>query len=326
MPAQSESGHPTLIPLQAETWPTDVQAQFRAVMHDSPLLVALYDREDVLRYANARFRAAYGVADGVHTTWRQIMRDGHQRGVGTPVAAPDFEAWLASAASRRGKLPFRAIETDLCDGRWIWMTETRSADGWMWCVGFDVTELQAGERALRTARDMAQRAAQTDDLTGISNRRHILEQLDRLCASPERAGVLPDQRHGVGGIALLDLDHFKRINDRLGHPGGDAVLRHFTALVPQVLRRDDGFGRVGGEEFLLVVRGVAQPDLDRLLQRLLDLVRQAVPLSGQPDFRYTVSIGATLVHAGDDPHAAYHQADAALYRAKAQGRDQLCWP
>lgn len=325
MPLDPAPDPAALIPAEARDWPADVQAHLLTVMCDAPLLVALYDRDDVLRYGNPAFLQAYGLTAGTCTTWREILRDGHRRGVGARVDAPDFEAWLASAASRRGKLPHRAFETDLYDGRWIWMTETRSADGWMWCVGFDITELQAGERALRTARDLAQRAAQTDELTGISNRRHILEQLERLCTVPAPYAAASGPSACVGGIALLDLDHFKCINDAQGHHAGDAVLRHFAQLVPQVLRRDDGFGRVGGEEFLLVVRGAEAPDLNRLLLRLLDLVRQSTPLAQHPALRYTVSAGVTRVFAGDDPKHVYRQADAALYQAKAQGRDRLCW-
>lgn len=82
-----------------------------------------------------------------------------------------------SAQSRRGKLPYRAFEMDLYDGRWFWMTETVQQDGWMLCVASDVTELRQGYRTLRQDRDLAVRASQTDELTGTANRRFVFAKL-----------------------------------------------------------------------------------------------------------------------------------------------------
>src|SRR5262245_21458476 len=100
---------------------------------DSLVLVAVYDQDDTLRYANTSFRAAYHIAPGEQVSWAEFMRRNYHAGVGTVLKTENFEAWLVSTQSRRGKTAFRAFETDLADGRWLWMTETVQSNGWMLC-------------------------------------------------------------------------------------------------------------------------------------------------------------------------------------------------
>ena len=191
-----------------------VALQMLAMQQETPLLVALFDEHDVLRFANGAFRATFGLAQDEALTWVDLIRKSYAEGTGTFVDTTDFEAWLAPARSRRGKLPFRAFECDMCDGRWMWMTETVRSDGWMLCIASDITELKASERAVRQARDVALRAAQTDVLTGISNRAHITQLL-------EQSIVRSRLNQQPCCIALMDLDYFKRVNDTFGHNVGD---------------------------------------------------------------------------------------------------------
>ncbi|MEY2952083.1 MAG: hypothetical protein RLZZ401_170, partial [Pseudomonadota bacterium] len=286
-----------------------------ALQVDSPLLVALFDAADQLQYANGAFRQAYGLASETLLTWSDLMLQNFERKVGTNIKTNDIQGWLASARSRRAKLPFRAFEADLCDGRWIWMTETVGADGWMLCVASDITQLRQGSRDLRQARDVAERAAQTDVLTGISNRAHIMQLL-------EQHTQQPSHQPRACGVALIDLDHFKRINDRFGHQGGDTVLRSFSATVQEVLRHGDGFGRMGGEEFLIVFPGIDAERLNLIMPRLLSAVRDSRPLPDCPDFSYTCSAGIGMLEPGESPAQVFRRVDEALYVAKAAGRDQ----
>ena len=156
-----------------------IALQLLASQQDTPLLVALFDAGDQLRFANAAFRQSYGLGPDEEPTWAEMLLRNYAEGVGALIETTDTASWLVSARSRRGKLPFRAFEADLCDGRWVWMTETLRTDGWMLCVASDITELRTSERVLRQARDVAVRAAQTDVLTGISNRAHILQLLEQ---------------------------------------------------------------------------------------------------------------------------------------------------
>jgi len=298
---------------------SNAQALHMARLYEqSPLFVSLFDASDTMRYANPAFRTAFDVAPGAEPTWTDLMRCSHTSGVGAVIKTDDFEAWLTSTRSRRGKLPFRTFEADLTDGRWIYMTETVDAQGWMLCVAFDISSMRVGERSLRLARDGALRAAQVDALTGISNRAHVLQQLDK------RLDQLRERQQPCG-LVMLDLDHFKRVNDTHGHQAGDVVLVHFARLVEATLRREDGFGRLGGEEFILLVPNITHDALEQMVSRVLQKVRGARPLPEAPDFGYTCSAGLTMLDASQDAAHNMRRADHALYAAKAQGRDQLVW-
>jgi diguanylate cyclase (GGDEF)-like protein len=123
-------------------------------------------------------------------------------------------------------------------------------------------------------------------------------------------------------VMLLDIDHFKPINDRYGHDIGDHCLQVFTQAIGSVLRSVDHFGRWGGEEFIIIVVDSDQLDLVRLSEKVLDSVRGvAVPVDDQ-NITMTVSIGVAEWH-GTNFDKLVSEADYALYRAKEQGRDRV---
>ena len=304
----------TAAPLTESIPQSALQALIQA-QHDTPVLMSLFDRNDMLLWANPAFRQAFGLEEDQMLTWSDLARLNHRRKVGVQISNPDLEAWIASTKSRRGKQSFRAFESDLQDGRWIWMTETVNADGCMLCIACDITSLRSDDRDLRQERDLAQRAALTDALTGISNRAHMMSLLEQ---------QLQLTRIGRScGLALIDLDFFKRINDTYGHGGGDTVLQHFSRLLRQMLRREDCFGRIGGEEFLVLLPGACPDSLTSSMQRLLDMLPLQRPLQEHPDFYYTCSVGTTLLHHTDTATSAIQRADQALYAAKSQGRHRV---
>ncbi|MFN5049715.1 hypothetical protein [Roseateles sp.] len=105
-----------------------------ALMSQSRQGFALFDEHDRLQWANPVFREILGLRPEEFPSWPDLMRLGWMREKGTQVVTDDFEHWLRSAQLRRGKLPFRTIETSLMDGRWVMTTETTTPDGWMLCV------------------------------------------------------------------------------------------------------------------------------------------------------------------------------------------------
>lgn len=189
----------------------------------------------------------------------------------------------------------------------------RLGDGSVLWHGFitDISEQKRIEAEL-------QALAITDFLTQLPNRRHFMTRLEEQLARL--------QRPGNSGAALLmfDLDHFKGINDRWGHSAGDEALRHFAALLSEQMRRVDFAGRMGGEEFAVVLNDAdhrsAMVFAQRLQQRLED-----VPLLYQGErIPLTVSIGITTLGADDITAAgALSRSDMALYRAKAEGRNRI---
>jgi diguanylate cyclase (GGDEF)-like protein len=300
---------------------TDIRSQIvvrlAQLYSQSSVLVALYDHEDRLQFANAAFRSTYGLDADETPFWGDLMRRNHEAERGTVIRTGDFDAWLFSAQSRRGKLPFRAFETDVVDGRWLWMTETVDADGWMLCVASDITHVRRSERELRQDRDFAVRASQTDELTGISNRRFMMAALEQMVLTRLDADA------PGGCVCILDIDFFKRINDSFGHQTGDEVLVDFARRVHPLVRRRDSFGRVGGEEFMLVMPDTTLMQGEMIILRLLQMIRGVRPISSMPAFGYTFSAGLAELRSGETARDLYARADEALYLAKQSGRDRL---
>jgi diguanylate cyclase (GGDEF)-like protein len=159
--------------------------------------------------------------------------------------------------------------------------------------------------------------AMRDDLTGLPNRRSILEY-----AKAQFRGRRSSDAAFV--LALIDLDHFKSINDQLGHSVGDAVLRAIGEAGQRVLRAEDRLGRFGGEEFVLVMPGVGIERVPRVFERLRQAVGE-IRVPGYPEGRpLTFSMGATAALPADpELDHIIKRADEALYRAKNNGRDRF---
>ncbi len=169
---------------------------------------------------------------------------------------------------------------------------------------------------LKEAYKRIEELAELDELTGSFNRRSIMRMLD-----DEISRALRSKQ--PCSVALIDLDWFKRINDRFGHPTGDEVLRTFAITVFANIRSIDKFGRYGGEEFLLILPetedDAAQRTLDRLRAIVADLDWSAIS-SGMS---VTISAGITKLQPDDSPDSILARADAALYRAKDLGRNKV---
>ena len=173
----------------------------------------------------------------------------------------------------------------------------------------DVTNLKTAELASMTL-------ANVDTLTGALSRRHILGLAEQELARSNRYG-LPLM------VLMLDLDYFKLINDRYGHAAGDVVLQDFVKTVTGVLRESDLIGRLGGEEFVVLLPHTTLDGGRALAQRIIDSARDStVEVCGQR-IPYTVSVGAGCLADETNFSALLAQADAALYRAKESGRDRL---
>lgn len=169
------------------------------------------------------------------------------------------------------------------------------------------------ELALALAR--IQELATRDDLTGLVNRRQmsvLLEQEHQRCVRSGRTFCL----------AVIDVDHFKQINDRHGHSVGDEVLRALAREAQPVIRATDVLARWGGEEFVLLLSDTQLPQARGGIERLRQRIEAAVLLAAQPSLRVTVSAGLVEHIAGESVDQAFDRADRALYQAKAQGRNR----
>ena len=181
--------------------------------------------------------------------------------------------------------------------------------------------LRTGHRILRledtlvSAREAMRFRAMYDALTGVWNRGSILEFLHNAIEQAESTAVL-----------LCDIDHFKRVNDMHGHLSGDAVLREVASRLRTAVRADDGIGRYGGEEFLIVLRHCdAGHLLERAEQLRQTIAKTSIAANGQ-ELAITLSVGAVVQPASGGPHSVesiLNLADTALYQAKNAGRNRV---
>lgn len=200
--------------------------------------------------------------------------------------------------------------------QWTWSDGAALAAG-----AFEALVLSLGladrSLALRRDRDQARRLADIDPLTGLYNRRAWSERLSQLEAAMRRQ-TLPLS------MLFLDLDHFKQLNDRLGHEAGDAALLALARVMREELRAQDKIGRYGGEEFVIALPGADRAHATQVAERIGSRLRDRAaidPTGATP----TVSIGGATLRRGEDLPALLKRADAAMYTAKAAGRDRMAW-
>jgi diguanylate cyclase (GGDEF)-like protein len=172
----------------------------------------------------------------------------------------------------------------------------------------EIVERQKLEADLR-------RMATVDALTGAMNRAAFLAAGRQVLGLEHRPGC---------AVLMLDVDHFKSINDRYGHAGGDHALRHLVGVLRAATRPADLVGRLGGEEFCIVLRAVAPATARQIAERLRIAVAESSCLHGDRLIAFSVSIGLAFPDGGDDGfEEVIARADAALYRAKERGRNQV---
>lgn len=176
----------------------------------------------------------------------------------------------------------------------------------------EIDALTVRTRLLRIEQDRLRRLATIDELTGVLNRRGLEQALD-------------DFEEAAQGMTLvmLDIDHFKHVNDHHGHDCGDEVLKCVTAVVAANLRASDVFGRWGGEEFLIACQGTRIRDAARLAEKLRDRVQASGINSSAGRIDVTASFGVALAPPGLPAAGALKRADEALYRAKEAGRNRV---
>jgi diguanylate cyclase (GGDEF)-like protein len=252
----------------------------------------------------------------------------------------DWGSYLAGHAELSGGTPV-TIEYRLVgyDGvtRWVldrlWPRDVKSGDNTVVDgVVMDATELHRQADALRQALRAAEEAnrrlqqahaeaewrAATDELTGLPNRRHFASTLRRQLARAAHAGA-------AVGLLLIDVDHFKEVNDRFGHAAGDEVLVQFADRLQAAMRPGDAVGRWGGEEFIVVLPGATdQETVQRRAEQLRSAIADTAFQVGGASLQLHACVGAAVSSGGPGSmDALINAADRALYRAKGTGRNSV---
>jgi diguanylate cyclase (GGDEF)-like protein len=188
------------------------------------------------------------------------------------------------------------------------MYDTNGDPQYLVCVTIDITDQKLAEAALADSEKRLRALATTDSLTDLPNRRQFLEQLR-------------DER---SSLVMIDIDHFKRINDEFGHAEGDAMLKHFAQLTRNTLRVIDTPGRLGGEEFAIILPGTGPAGARTFAERLREAVANTPMVGDGKALWATLSIGvATMDPRDSNAEDALLRSDEALYRAKRNGRNRV---
>jgi diguanylate cyclase (GGDEF)-like protein len=198
----------------------------------------------------------------------------------------------------------------------LWADQVRQSLGWMMVISLSIVGAGWGlwsiESRLHNQRVVQEKLARIDPLTGLLNRRGFEES----CAV-ERQRI--DRVPGTLCLALLDLDHFKQVNDRYGHPLGDQVLKEFSGALLRTLRATDAVARLGGEEFAILLPGT---DAARA-QEIAERVRSEVAKIPLPSGHLSTSIGLSTWDGVETLETWYGRTDRALYQAKVKGRNRV---
>jgi diguanylate cyclase (GGDEF)-like protein/PAS domain S-box-containing protein len=248
----------------------------------------------------------------------------NQRSHPMEIVHPEDRETLARAMASAGKAPtmteieFRVVCKD-GTVRWCAAVSQPAIDTQGRNVGFRASIRDISDR--KALQHQLELLASTDPLTGVVNRRRFFHS-----AEAELYRARRYDRPLV--LALIDIDHFKRINDTYGHAVGDDTLKTLAHAVGNRLRRSDLFARFGGEEFVLLLPETQLGDGLRLCERLrqmVETIKLQIPDRAEP-FGFAVSIGvADLQHDGDSLNQLLARADAALYKAKRDGRNQVAY-
>jgi diguanylate cyclase (GGDEF)-like protein/PAS domain S-box-containing protein len=290
-----------------ECW-RESEARYRAIAESLGDAVTDVGPDGIIRYASPAISEIAGVdADAlVGTPARELIFEQDVERVIVAYIAANDQPGTASVVQYRGPVD--------ADGNQRWyeasmraLQRNGSLDGVLSSVR-DVTARKEAELTLT-------REANLDPLTGLLNRRSFMRDLKLRCCR-----VAAGQ--GAGCLALLDLDHFKTINDRYGHAVGDAVLKGVADAMSNLVRGEDRVARIGGEEFALLFWGAEADAAMRAADRLRAALGQLTFSSDQGQFNVTASLGLTRLEAELPPDRALQAADEALYRAKAYRRDQ----
>ena len=281
----------------------------------------LSDSEQLSRYQRRQFETLAIEPLDVHGL-RLVRLEGR--------GAPMLEALSYSQADMLKIWVFRDL-SELWrirrEGRWLWLVLLLTGGLLLVSVGAGIRYLRRGrEHQVEIARINAELVALNDELkvqacfdslTGCRNRRYFLEEVDNELKRSARFAF-------PCCLAVLDIDHFKEVNDQHGHAAGDVLLKHFARTVGACLRSSDSLGRLGGEEFALLLPQTSLEGAVELAERVRAAVESSSVRCDQVEVAVTVSIGVEQWRGGDDSvESLIVRADHAMYAAKHDGRNRV---
>ena len=299
--------------------PPNIQQLLYNSLEKTSNCVGIFDDEDRLIYCNEEMAAMFGqtINDVQGQTFAQIVEYCYLYSKGVLIEANNIHEWIIYANQKRRQSVFRNFEIDLHDGRWFLATERVIENDFIFFYATDITEKKQTEQRLKLASQELFKLATTDSLTDSHNRRYFLEmaniELQRSARSGDDCSIL-----------MIDLDHFKSLNDNFGHQGGDLTLAQSAKTIKDSLRPYDIFGRIGGEEFAVLLPNTDLSSAFDIDQRICNAIEKQIVDYQTQKIKITASIGAANSKENKRSlELLMSRADKNLYRAKNQGRNKV---
>ncbi len=298
----------------------DVHDLLRQFILSSKDAYAIFNEHDEVIFCNQAFEdfMSFTFQTDPYFTFNDLVRHAFELKRGIAIDMEDIDAWLEYANSQRRQRDFRIFEVDMVDGRWMLVSEQLLPSGELLLQAKNITRQKVLESQLQSSVSTLRNLALTDELTQLANRRSfrasVEQEQDRYRADKEQINV---------ALIIIDLDNFKRVNDKYSHLAGDKVLKELSLRMKSTLRAHDMIGRLGGEEFAVFLGNIDEPGVMHIAKRLKDVISDTpVDYEGQ-QIHVTGSLGVDIDSADSTFEKLYAAADAALYCAKAAGRNRI---
>lgn len=311
---QKRQRHYALEMSEAARAVADSEHFLRTIANNIPAMVAYWDKELKCTYANNAYQEWFGKSP------EQMRGISLQELLGDVVFSKNEPYIRAALQGEPQRFERTLVKADGSTGytlaRYIPDLESGQARGFFVLVS-DITELKVTQIELEQRVQELDILARTDPLTGINNRRHFLERAEEELSRSKRYGF-------PLVFLMLDIDHFKIVNDTHGHDAGDEVLKSLASVFREVLRSTDIFGRVGGEEFAAIFIQTELPEAKLITERLRQTLQNVCLMGKGGSICFTVSIGLAASTGDDDSiERIMKRADIALFEAKAAGRNRV---
>lgn len=306
---------------------TEEENQSRSLQHTRELLTSIidtmpdavfvYDESDKFSFANSLYKELFPHVDEAQRqglSFEDTVRMGIERQTFQNIGSDQTEVsrWLQMRIENHRRGDATPISVALDSGKWVQIREQRAASGATIGVATDITSLKNAEEKIRIV-------SEQDGLTGLVNRNTFLRDFNQALHGKRR-----DDGHGV--VALIDLDHFKDLNDTLGHDVGDAFLKEISRRLLEATRTSDVVARLGGDEFALLLPGVTcRSSANQVLQAIVDKIAAPIDLAGKI-VHPRMSVGVSIYpEDGNNVTELLKNADIAMYAAKKGGRNGIAF-